>query len=51
MQKQIFEQFISNHSDNELALIACERLKEVFQKCSKNNTNEYAFSYCFKVFR
>ena len=48
MQKQIFEQSISNHSDNELAVTACESLKEVFQKCSKNNTNEYAFSTVLK---
>ena len=51
MQEQLLAMSLSNnpdHSDNELAVKACEILREAFQKCSKNSTNEYAFSIVLK---
>lgn len=47
MQEQLLAMSLSdnpNNTDNELAVKACKSLKEVFQKCSKKNTNENSFS-------
>ena len=48
MEEQLLAMSLSDNSDNELALQACQSLKESFQKCSKKNENEHSFSTVLK---